>query len=172
MIIKEGKKDCKRNGVRAMNEDTDMASTAHLFFRECIVQKKHNEKVRAALVLWVETEYEGHGRPWCVQRGMKRNLVEEIWNQGKRRLASWTGYRYQTRTLSPALPLAPLLFPPLPHPNYKKQCKFYCFQEFAFKSHKIHCDFVCQVCTWIWNVTVEPHFMRVEVSSIHGLQVL
>lgn len=68
-----------------MNEDTDVASTAHLFFCECIVQKKHYEKVRAALVLWVETEYEGHGRPWCDQWGMKRNLVEEIWNQGKRK---------------------------------------------------------------------------------------
>lgn len=50
-MIKEGKKDRKRNGARAMNEDTDVASTAHLFFCECIVQKKHYEKVRAALVL-------------------------------------------------------------------------------------------------------------------------
>lgn len=61
--------------------------------------KKYNGEVRVAQVVQVEREYGGHGRSWSDWRGMKRKGAEELWSQGlgKRRLTSWTEYRYQTR---------------------------------------------------------------------------
>lgn len=108
MITKEG-----RGTVKEKEQWLWMKTlTWHVWYiyslMSVLYTKKYNGKVRVAQVVQVEREHGGHGRYWSDWRKTKRKVAEELWSQALRkwRLTSWTGYRYQTRTLQLALLLS------------------------------------------------------------------